>query len=380
MASSSRDERPAGEPDPAQSAAAPDTVEATKVTASRGFTEWLAINGASLALTSYQTGQLILLGALPQGRLSVHERNFVRAMGMHATAQRLHLATIAQIWRLENVLRPGERANQLFDRLYVPRKAQTTGDIDVHEIAVDSSGRVLFVNTKYSCLATFSEAHSFTPVWKPAFISRLAPEDRCHLNGIALDQGRPRYVTAASVSDAVDGWRAHRTAGGVIIDLESGRIVAEGLSMPHSPRLANGALWVLDSGRGELCRIDAASRRREPVAFCPGFLRGLSFWRTFAAVGSSLPRGGTFAGLELDAALSAKSVEPRCGIFIVDTRNGDVLHWIAFEGRVQELFDVAFLPGVRTPMCVGLTSPEMRTLVTFEEEQLLGSSISVTES
>ncbi len=351
-----------------------ETGEATRVSASRGLTEWLAVNGLSLALTSYQTGQLILLGALPDGRLSMHERNFVRAMGLHATPQRLHLATIAQIWRLENVLRPGQKANQVFDRLYVPRTAETTGDIDAHEIAVASDGRLLFVNTKYSCLATTSASHSFEPLWKPAFISRLAPEDRCHLNGIAMQHGRPRYVTAASASDVVDGWRARRADGGVLIDVADDRIVAEGLSMPHSPRLANGALWLLDSGRGELVRVDPASGRRETVAFCPGFLRGLSFWRSFAAVGASLPRDGTFRGLELDAAIKAKGSEPRCGVFIVDTRNGDILHWIALEGRVRELFDVAIVPGVRTPMCVGLASPEMRTLVTFEEDRLAQGS------
>lgn len=340
---------------------------ATRVTASRGFIEWLALNGASLAITSYQSGQLMLIGALPGGRLSMHERNFVRAMGLAATPERMHLATIAQVWRLENVLKAGERANQHFDRLYVPRNAQTTGDIDVHEIAVAGDGRVVFVNTKYSCLATFSGTHSFEPVWKPGFVTRLAPEDRCHLNGLAMLEGRPRYATAASASDAVDGWRSRRADGGVLIDIASNRVLSDGLSMPHSPRVQNGALWVLDSGRGELQRVDPASGRREAAAFCPGFLRGLSFHRHFAAVGASLPRDGTFKGLPLEDTIRAKGVAARCGVFILDTRNGDILHWIAFEGSVRELFDVAVLPGVRTPMCVGLASPEMRTLVTFDE-------------
>ena len=363
----------------AQSGAARDR-EQTQITVSRGLAEWLSSNTISLALTSYQTGQLMLVGSLPMGRLSLHERNFVRAMGLCASPQRLYLSTIAQVWRLENVLRPGQKANQHFDRLYLPRNAQTTGDIDIHEMAVDTKGQVVFVCTKYSCLGTFSQTDSFKPLWKPSFISKLAPEDRCHLNGLATHQGRPKYVTAVSRSDVVDGWRERRAEGGVMIDIDEDRIVTSELSMPHSPRLANGALWVLNSGRGNLCRVDPKTGRRETVAFCPGFMRGLSFWRHYAAVGTSLPRDGTFKGLELDDAIKARDSEPRCGVFIIDTRTADILHWLRFEGRVRELFDVAFIPGVLTPMCVGLASPEMRTLVTYESEATTTTSLPLGES
>jgi uncharacterized protein (TIGR03032 family) len=138
--------------------------------------------------------------------------------------------------------------------------------------------------------------------------------------------------------------------------------------MPHSPRLNAGTLWVLDSGRGFLCRVDGKSGKAEQVAFCPGFARGLSFWRGYALVGTSLPRDGAFKGLELEDNVKARDGEPRCGAYIVDTRNGDILHWIRFEGAVRELFDAAFIPGVRAPMCVGLANPEMRTLITFSGE------------
>jgi uncharacterized protein (TIGR03032 family) len=310
----------------------------------------------------------MLIGVLPRGQLSVYQRNFVRAMGLCATPQRIYLSTIANVWRLENVLKRGQIANAQFDRLFVPRNAQTTGDLDIHEIAINAGGEVVFVNTKYSCLATLDPIHSFKPLWKPEFISKLAPEDRCHLNGLAMRDGRPKYVTAVSRSDVVDGWRERRHEGGVIVDVESGRIVTEDLSMPHSPRLANGALWVLDSGRGNLCRINEETGALETVAFCPGFLRGLSFWRHFAIVAASLPRDGSFQGLELEGKIKSRDGEPRCGVFIVDTRNGDILHWIRFDGAVRELFDVSFIPGFIAPMCVGLASPEMRTLITLEED------------
>lgn len=344
------------------------TPEPTTISASRGFVDWLAAHGLSLALTSYQTGQLMLIGVLPRGRLSVYQRNFVRAMGLCASPQRLYLSAIAHVWRLENVLKQGQVANRQFDRLYVPRSAQTTGDLDIHEIAIDGEGHVVFVNTKYSCLATFDPVHSFKPLWKPGFISKIAPEDRCHLNGLAMKDGRTKYVTAVSRSDVVDGWRERRHEGGVIIEVDTDRIVTEDLSMPHSPRLANGSLWVLDSGRGNLCRVDEESGEIEKVAFCPGFLRGLSFWRHFALVATSLPRDNTFQGLELEDNVKARDGEPRCGAFIIDSRNGDILHWIRFEGAVRELFDAAFIPGVRAPMCVGLASPEIRSLITREDD------------
>ena len=269
------------------------------------------------------------------------------------------------------MLGPGQLATQQslhYERLYVPRMSHTTGDIDAHELAVDAKDELIFVNTKYSCLATLDAVHSFKPLWKPAFISRLAPEDRCHLNGLAMQNGAPKYVTAVSRCDVVDGWRERRHEGGILIDVQTDRVVTEDLSMPHSPRLNAGTLWVLDSGRGYLCRVDAKSGKTEQVVFCPGFARGLSFWRGYALVATSLPRDGAFMGLELEANVKARDGEPRCGAYIIDTRNGDILHWIRFDGAVRELFDAAFIPGVRAPMCVGLGNPEMRTLITFDGE------------
>ena len=320
----------------------------TTISTSRGFADFLATNRLSLALTSYQTGQLMLIGPLLDGRLSVFQRNFVRAMGLWATLQRLYLTTIAQIWRLENVLGPGQLATQQslhYERLYVPRSSHTTGDVDAHEVSVDGKDRLIFVNTKYSCLATFDPVHSFKALWKPKFISKVAPEDRCHLNGLALQSGASKYVTAVSRCDVVDGWRERRHEGGILIDVETDRVVTEELSMPHSPRVNAGTLWVLDSGRGDLARVDAKTGKRESVAFCPGFARGLSFWRGYALVATSLPRDGAFKGLELEDNIKARDGEPRCGAYIIDTRNGDILHWIRFEGAVRELFDVAFIPG-----------------------------------
>jgi len=340
----------------------------TQISVSRGFGNWLSRNRCSLAFTSYQTGQLFLVGRLPNGQVSFHQQNYVRAMGVHATPARLYVGSLFQVWRLENVLAPHERANESFDRLYVPRNAQTTGDIDVHELSVDRAGRVIFVNTKFSCLATASISHGFKPLWKPPFISRLAAEDRCHLNGLAMEDGAPAYVTAVSRSDMINGWRDRRHEGGVLIDVRDDRIVTDQLSMPHSPRVAADGVYLLDSGRGMLARIDPASGARTDIAFCPGFLRGLALHNGFAIATVSLPRDGAFSGLALQDELRKRDGEPWCGVCIVDLRSGDLVDWIRLTGAIKELFDVAVIPDVLCPMALGVQSPDIQSLISFEPE------------
>ena len=227
-------------------------------------------------------------------------------MGLYGNAQTLWLGTRYQLWRFENML-PAGQFHEGYDRLYVPRIGYTTGDLDIHDIAVEDSGRVVFAATACNCLATLSPRRSFQPLWLPPFISKLATEDRCHLNGLALRDGKARYVTAVSSSDVVDGWRDRRTAGGCVIDVTSGDVVAEGLSMPHSPRWYRERLWVLNSGKGEFGWVDLAAGRFEPIAFCPGYLRGLAFAGDHAIVSLSQPRHDkTFGGLPLDDELARK--------------------------------------------------------------------------
>jgi uncharacterized protein (TIGR03032 family) len=335
------------------------------VTASRHFPDWLAAERVSLAVTTYQTGKLILIGLQPDGRLSVHERTFNRCMGLWSDGQTLWMSSQYQLWRFENVLQPGHLHNG-HDRLYVPRVGYTTGDLDIHDIVVEASGRVVFVNTRFGCLATLSPRDSFAPLWRPSFLSKLAAEDRCHLNGLAMHEGTARYVTAVSTSDVADGWRDRRRNGGVVIDVRDNRVIASGMSMPHSPRFYGDRLWVLNSGAGDFGSIDLSSGNFQPRTFCPGYLRGLSFVSTYAVTGLSQPRHDkTFSGLPLDDALRAKGCEARCGLQIIDLRSGDVAHWLRIEGLVSELYDVAVLPNVVRPMALGFKTDEIDRLLTI---------------
>jgi uncharacterized protein (TIGR03032 family) len=334
-----------------------------EVNGSPNFAAWLAAQKVSLAFTTYQTGKLLLLGASPEGRLAVFERTFNRAMGLWADGQTLWLSTLYQVWQFENLLRHGE-LHQGHDRLYVPKVGFTTGDLDVHDVAIDGTGRVVFVATGFGCLATVSERASFTPLWRPPFLSKQVAEDRCHLNGLALVDGRPRYVTAVSTSDVIDGWRDRRRDGGVVLEIPDGRVIAEGLSMPHSPRWYRGRLWLHNSGTGQFGSVDPGKGVFEPLAFCPGYLRGLAFVGDYAIVGLSRPRHDkTFGGLALETELARRSTEARCGLLVIDLRSGDAINWLRVEGMVSELYDVAVLPEVRRPMVLGFKTDEIQRII-----------------
>ena len=360
-----------------------------EINASRQFTSWLASQNLSLVFTTYQAGKVFFIGLRQNGELSVFERTFERCMGLYAHNSSLYMSSLYQLWRLENALEPGQIADG-YDAVYVPQVGYITGDLDIHDVVLveppqppklrgdqqvepqfpslnkGELGGVVFVNTLFSCLATISETKSFVPLWKPPFISKLAAEDRCHLNGLAMRDGQPRYVTAVSQSDVADGWRDKRKDGGCVMDISTNQAIATGLSMPHSPRWYKDKLWLLNSGRGEFGYLDLERGVFEAVAFCPGYLRGLSFCGDFAVVGISKPRHNkTFSGLALDEQLQAKQALARCGLLVIDLRSGDIVHSLRIEGVVEELYDVQVLPGVRQPMAIGLKTDEIRRVISI---------------
>lgn len=368
------------------------------VLGSRHLLDWLAEERLGLAFTTYQTGKLFFVGRKPDHSISVFERNFNHCMGLWASpdAQTLWLSSKFQLWRFERAPAqavpyvpaetnaPADASRQTgtgeedrvpawsrrgYDVAYVPRVGYTTGDIDVHDVAVDAQGRVIFVNTLFGCLATLSERASFRPLWRPPFLSALVPEDRCHLNGLAMRDGRPAFVTVVAACDVVDGWRDRRSNGGCVIDVTSGETVVGGLSMPHSPRWYRDRLWVLNSGSGEFGFVDIAAGKFVPITFCPGYLRGLAFAGDYAIVTLSKPRHVTFHGLPLDDRLQERGAEPQCGLQVIDLRSGNVAHWLRLDGTlVTELYDTVALPGVRQPMAIGFKSNEIERLLLVDEE------------
>ena len=343
--------------------------EVFALTTSRHFPSWLASTGGGLAFSTYQAGKLFLLGTKPDGKLSVFERTLARCMGIgvSADARSLLVASEYQIVRFDNVMAGSPAMDNGIDASFVPHQTWITGDVDVHDIGFGADGKPLFVNTLFNCIATVSDGYSFKPLWQPPFISKMAAEDRCHLNGMALEDGVARYATAVSRSDIADGWRDRRADGGIVIDVASGEIIGSGLSMPHSPRLHGGKLWLLNSGTGELGTVDVTSGTFSSVAFVPGFARGLAFVGNHAVVGLSLPRDNrTFSGLPLDEALKARDADARCGLAVIDLTSGDMVHWVRIEGVVRELFDVVALPGTRQPTAIGFKGDEIKHVIAID--------------
>jgi uncharacterized protein (TIGR03032 family) len=341
----------------------------TKIGASKGLAAWLAKHNTSFAVSSYQSGRLFLVGRTPDGTVSVHQQAFNRAMGISWDRNGLWMASRVQLWRLENILPAGMVAHETFDLFLMPRKTYITGDIDVHEVAADGEGRPVFVTTSYSCLATVDEVHSFRPIWKPKFITALEREDRCHMNGLGMLDGRAKYVTAVSQTDVANGWHGRPLPKGVIIDVETDEVVTDQLAMPHSPRVApDGNLYALDSGRGFLVQVDLKSGDVTDVTFCPGFLRGLAFIDGHALVTVSKPRYGKFDEMPIGDELNSRNLDPICAVMVIDLASGEIVEWLRLEGDVQELFAVEIMPGIKCPMSVGPVTEEFPDTITFDEE------------
>jgi len=305
--------------------------------------------GASLLLTTYQAGKLVMVR--DEGdHLNTHFRTFQAPMGLAFREDRLAIGTAVQVWEYVDVpavaakIEPAGR----HDACFLPRSCHFTGNIQIHEMAWGSGEELWVVNTRFSCLCTLDRSASFTPQWRPPFVTALEPTDRCHLNGLGMVDGRPRYVTALSQTDEPAGWRPEKAHGGVVIDVAGGEQVARGLSMPHSPRWHAGRLWVCESGAGTLGFVDPRTGRYEAIAATPGFTRGLDFAGNYAFVGLSQVREtAVFSGIPITERLAA--AERTCGVCVVDLNRGEPVALLRFEEGVQEVFAVQVLPGRRYP-------------------------------
>lgn len=297
----------------------------------------------SLAITTYQAGKLILARSQAQG-MNTHFRNFNRPMGMALQPNRLAigcLRTIEYSHNMPDLISRLENPNE-HDACFVPRKTHVTGAIDIHEMGWGENNTLWVVNTRFSALCTLDGDNSFVPQWRPHFVSGLAPEDRCHLNGLAMIHGKPGIVTALGETNTANGWRVNKRNGGVLINVPQNKTIATGLSMPHSPRWYDNRLWMLESGHGTLVNFDPKTLEKTVVASFPGFTRGLDFAGPFAFVGLSKVREtATFS----DFPLLERLEERICGVYVCHIPTGQIVGFIRFEGDVEEIFAVQVLHG-----------------------------------
>jgi uncharacterized protein (TIGR03032 family) len=341
------------------------------------FVELLDRASSSLVISTYKSGHVIIARTAGE-KLDTHVLGFDRPMGIAAAGSRLAIGTGQTIdsyvnqpavsQRLDSDRDPSMRRH---DGVYLPRSVTFTGDVAIHEMAYDADGVLWFVNTKFSCLCTQDLDNSFVVQWTPPWVSGLAADDRCHLNGLAMVDGRARFVTSLARTDTAGGWREHKGTSGLIYDLVADEIVAEGLSMPHSPRWHDGRLWVLQSGTGSLSTVDPVTGAITDIASLPGFTRGLAFIGRYALIGLSQVRESVFA----DLPITQSAAERNCGVWIIDTVTGSVVGLLRFEGVVQEIFDVAVLPQVRWPTLLDKGDLTARSYVVRPQDLRAGGGL-----
>jgi uncharacterized protein (TIGR03032 family) len=311
------------------------------------FPDLLRQLGGCLVVSTYQAGKLVILR--PDGAsINTHFRNFARPMGMAADNQRLALGTAIEIAEFRNMPAVAKRLQDppRHDAVYMARRVHVSGAIDIHEMAWDKHGDLWFVNTLFSCLCTLDTKSSFVPRWRPRCVTHYAPEDRCHLNGLAMRDGRPRYLTALGESNEPQGWRVNKRDGGVLFDMAGDKVIARGLSMPHSPRWYDNRLWVLESGRGKLVTIDPKTGEKRDFASVPGFARGLDFIGPIAFIGlSQLRESNAFTDIEI----TDDNKDRQSGVWAVHIGTGKTVALLKFTGGVQEIFAVQALSGVLFP-------------------------------
>lgn len=345
-------------PPPAPIAPATENLEPLASVHTSNFPALLDQLGISLAVTTYQAGRLVFLRS-EQNLLNTHFRTFDRPMGMATLGDRLAVGCGVQVWEFRDVpaVAPKVEPAGRHDACYLPRRSHFTGDIDVHEMEYSSDGKLWLINTRFSCLCNLRADCSFAPYWRPPFVTALAPEDRCHLNGLALVDGAPKYATALGTSDTRAGWRENKARGGVLMDIPGNEVLLSGLSMPHSPRLYGGHLWLLESGDGSLGRVDLAAGRYEKICELPGFTRGIDFVGPLAFVGLSQVReSAIFSGIPLVDRLEERT----CGVYVVHLETGRVVAFLKFTSGVKEIFAVRVLPGRRQPELLNETVDLLR--------------------
>jgi uncharacterized protein (TIGR03032 family) len=298
--------------------------------------------GCSLLVSTYAAGKVAVVSAGEDKQVALQFHNFQQAMGMAWDGQRLAVGGQNQIWILKAEPQLASRIPPVgtYDQSLLLRQSFVTGNIHVHEMSW-CGDELWYVNTLFSCLCTLDANYSFSPRWRPGFISELAAEDRCHLNGLATKNDKPILVSALGTTNEHRGWRENKSTGGVLIDIDSGQYVTQGLSMPHSPRFANDQLYVLNSGCGTLETVDQTSGQRAIVDKLPGYLRGMSIHGQFAFIGMSRARETSVFG---NIPITEQKDELRCGVGVVDLHSGRAVAWLQMDTGVEEIFGVTVVP------------------------------------
>ncbi len=306
----------------------------------------------TLAISTYQAGKVIFISAIDESTISQLPRDFNKPMGICLKNNFLAIASLGEISIFKNIpelAKDYPPQPKTYDSLFFPRATYYTGMVDIHDIAF-TKNELIGINTQYSCICKIDQNFSFTPFWKPNFITELVPEDRCHLNGMAMVDDEPLYVTALGQTNFAEGWRSSKTNGGVLIHVPTNKIVLENLAMPHSPRVYNGFVYVLLSATGQLLKYDPQNGRHEIISELGVFVRGMQIFENYFFIGFSKIRKSS-SGFK-DLPIAEKAVD--AGILIYDLNKNEIIGRVQYENSVDEIYDVSVIlnssrPGIVTP-------------------------------
>lgn len=298
-----------------------------------------------LALSTYQAGKVIFLVSTGD-RIVQMPRHFRKPMGLSLNGDYLAVASLNQVDVFGNSPQMAKNFPQrrgVYNSLYLPRVKYYTGELDIHDLLWYRDG-LIAVNTRFSCLAKIGSEYGFNPIWHPPFISELIPEDRCHLNGLCLENDEPKYVSALSKSDTREGWRANITESGVVMDVTTNKIILDGLPMPHSPRLYGNQLYILLSATGELLKYDRATGNSTTVPL-GGFVRGMAEYGGYLFIGTSEIRKKS----ETFNKLPIAQQDTKAGFKVLYKPSNSVVGHLEYISDVHEIYDVQVLPGASIP-------------------------------
>ncbi len=311
----------------------------------------------SLAITTFQSGKLIFVSPGSDDSMTMMLRSFHSPMGLCADEHRMALATKDEVivfgqsprLAISYLKNPG-----VYDSLYVPVQTHYTGQVAIHDIAFIRD-EIYAVNTAFSCIVKLGGNCHFTPVWKPGFITQLASEDRCHLNGMAVENEEIRYVTALGTTNGPGEWRKSLPNAGVLMDVKTGDVLAGGLQMPHSPRIIKGKLYLLFSATSELVVFDRSNYTYTTIYKSKGFYRGLAHYGDYLFIGVSRLRknSSSFGFLELNSA-------PLAGVLVIHEPTAALIGELKFNASVDEIYDVQILPNLRKPNVLNTITDEYK--------------------
>jgi len=341
------------------------------------FAELLHKLNISLALSTYQAGKVVLISAFDNDHLIQLPRTFENAMGMAIKDEKLAVATGKNVEILKNssdLAKIYPPKPNTYDSMYMPRATYHTGYLALHDMAF-LKDKLVVVNTLFSCLSHIDKNQSFTPFWQPPFISDYAPEDRCHLNGIAIEDDEIKYVTALGTTDTAQGWRDNKIKGGVLMEYPSGKILVDGLSMPHSPRLYNGKLYVLNSAQGELIEVNPETGTYEVVVNLGGFARGMDIYGDYLFIGVSKLRHNSQVFRDLPIAETSFA-----GVIAVYLPYKTIVGQVKYKMSVDEIYDVKVLAQKTRPNILSTDMEVNKGAIIFNEKFYWGEVKSENEA